>query len=108
MPCRSTVPSPGPLRGIEGATTKVQKSQIGFATGHPFAAVWLPERYLGRPAAPLVLSLYLKHRLDSSRFKEITEPKPGRFTHHLELRRAADVDASAREWLERAAEEGRD
>ena len=78
---------------LAGVTTKVQKSQIGFSRAHPFAAVWIPEKQLKRAAAPLVLSVFARQRLASSRWKEVVEPAPGRFTHHLELHAADEVDA---------------
>lgn len=35
----------------------------------------------------------------SSRWKEIVEPKPGRFTHHLELNAPTAVDDEVCAWL---------
>jgi hypothetical protein len=43
-------------------------------------------------------------RSDSPRWKEIVEPAPGRFTHHLELYDVADVDDEVRGWLRQAWE----
>ena len=40
----------------------------------------------------------------SPRWKEIVEPAPGRFTHHLELYFADDVDDQVRCWLHEAWE----
>jgi len=80
----------------------VTKSQIAFAEGRAFAWAWIPGRYLRRPAAPLVLSLVLTRRDSSPRWKEVVEPAPGRFMHHLELREAAELDGEVRAWLEEA------
>jgi len=93
------------LAGLEGAATRVQKSQIGFVRTHPFAAAWVPARYLGRPGAPLVLSVFLRRRDASPRWKQVVEARPGRFTHHLELYAPADVDAQVRAWLREAWQE---
>jgi hypothetical protein len=37
--------------------------------------------------------------------REVVEPYPGRFTHHLELYETADVDAEVVQWLRQAWEE---
>jgi len=83
-------------------TTTVQKSQIRFSRAHPFAAVWIPAKYLRGATAPLVLTVFANERLSSTRWKEVVEPAAGRFTHHLELRAKSDVDAEVKRWLERA------
>ncbi len=82
----------------------VSKSQIAFwGMGHrsAFARVWLPTRYLQR-VAPLVLTLGFRYRDVSPRWKEIVEPQPGRFTHHLELWALTDIDEEVRAWLKAA------
>jgi len=63
----------------------------------------VPARYLGR-GAPLVLTLSFGHRDGSPRWKEIVEPAPGRFTHHLELWAASEADDKVRAWLRAAWE----
>lgn len=83
---------------------RVSKSQVGFYREHPIAATWKPTQYLGREGAPLVLSVYLKRRDKSPRWKEIVEPAPGRFTHHLELRSVSDIDEFVRARLAEAWE----
>jgi hypothetical protein len=49
-----------------------------------------------------VLTLSFRRRDRSRRWKEIVEPAPGRFTHHLELFSPAEVDAEVRGWLRKA------
>lgn len=85
---------------------RVGRSQVAFARGRTFAAVWMPGRYLRGEVAPLVLTVFLPQRDDSPRWKEVVEPAPGRFTHHLELRDAGEVDEEVRAWLRRAWEAG--
>lgn len=80
----------------------VTKSQIAFRRRKVFAWVWIPGRYLRGQTAPLVLTLALRQRDVSPRWKEIVEPSPGRFTHHLELYTAADIDAEVQRWLHEA------
>lgn len=92
----------GNLRGVE---IRTQKSQVGFYRDHPFAAVWRPGQHLSGERPPLVLSLFLRRRLRSKRWKEISEPRPGRFTHHLELNAPAEVDRQVRGWLKAAWDE---
>lgn len=77
------------------------KSQVAFVRRHPYAAVWRPAQYL-RHGAPLVLTIYLRERDPSPRWKEVAEPAPGRFTHHLELRGREDVDDEVTAWLRQA------
>ena len=84
------------------AERRISKSQIGFYRKHPFAAVWRPSQYLGGTHPPLVLSVFLQRRDRSPRWKEVIEAKPGRFTHHLEINGAAEVDHQVREWLREA------
>lgn len=83
------------LSAIESAVTavgeadrRVSTSQIGFYRKRPFAAVWRPNQYLRGSHPP--------------RWKEVYEPKPGRFTHHLEINDATEVDDQVREWLREA------
>lgn len=81
---------------------RLSKSQIGFRRAHPFAAVWTPGQYLSGERPPLVLTVFLRRRDRSGRWKEVVEPRPGRFTHHLELAAPSDVDGDVRTWLAEA------
>jgi hypothetical protein len=92
------------VAGLGGVTLRVSKSQVAFRRRKAFAWAWRPEQYLHRPAAPLVLTLGLRRRDLSPRWKQVIEPAAGRFTHHLELYSAADLDDEVRRWLEEAWE----
>jgi hypothetical protein len=81
---------------------RVTRSQIAFRRERDFAWAWLPDRYLGGGHAPLVLSVALRRRDPSPRWKEIVEPSSGWFMHHLEVNTEADLDAEVRAWLEEA------
>lgn len=83
---------------------RVGKSQVAFRRRRNFALAWVPGRYLRGDVAPLVLSILLPFRLESSRWKEVAESYPGRFTHHLEIFRESDIDGELRTWLRRAWE----
>jgi hypothetical protein len=91
------------LRGVVETTgpaeVRVTKSQITFRRRKAFAWVWTPSRYLRGRVAPLVLTLSFRSRDASPRWKQIVEPSPGRFSHHLELYSIADVDDQVSQWL---------
>ncbi|MBN2099282.1 MAG: hypothetical protein JW753_06760 [Dehalococcoidia bacterium] len=84
------------------AEIRVTKSQIAFRRRRAFAWTWMPGTYLRSQHAPLVLTISLRRRDPSPRWKEIVEPTPGRFTHHLELLSAADIDDEVCSWLREA------
>lgn len=90
------------VEAIGPAERRVTKSQIGFYRRRPFGAVWRPDLYLDGARPPLVLSVFLPRRDGSRRWKEVIEPKPGRFTHHLELHDPRDVDRQVLDWLREA------
>ncbi|WEO77380.1 DUF5655 domain-containing protein [Cryobacterium sp. SO2] len=82
---------------IGDAEIRVTTSQIAFRRQRSFAWTWLPGQYLSGPVAPLALApLVLTVDLDrfdtSPRWKEVVEPTLNHFMHHLELRRATDLD----------------
>ena len=81
---------------------RVSRSQIAFVDGRRFAWVWVPDRYLGGGHAPLVLSVALPRRDTSSRWKQVVEPSPGRFMHHLGLQERSDLDEEVRAWIQEA------
>lgn len=90
-------------QSVGPASLRVTKSQIALRRSRAFAWVWMPDRHLrGHHSAPLVLSVALPARDSSPRWKEVVEPAPGRFMHHLELRDPAEVDEEVRGWLLRA------
>lgn len=82
----------------------VSKSQIAFLRRKAFAWAWVPDRYLRGKHTPLVLSLTFAKRNDSSRWKQIVEPSPGRWMHHLELYSVGDIDDEVKRWLREAWE----
>lgn len=83
---------------------RITRSQVAFRRRRAFAWTWRPKQYVGPHGAPLVLSISLGRRDRSKRWKEVVEPSPGRFMHHLELYRIRDVDAQVRQWLAEAWE----
>jgi predicted transport protein len=93
------------IASIGSYELRVSKSQVAFRRKKNFAMAWMPEQYLRRKAAPLVLTLSFRRRDDSPRWKEIVEPSPGRFTHHLELYSPDEIDDEVRAWLKQAWDE---
>ena len=81
---------------------RTTKSQIALRRRVAFAWAWRPGMYLRGRTPPLVLSVRLLRRDDSPRWKEIAEPYPGRFMHHLELWDESQLDAEVRGWLAEA------
>ncbi|MDF1522473.1 MAG: DUF5655 domain-containing protein [Trueperaceae bacterium] len=80
---------------------RTSTSQVAFRRRVGFAYAWVPGDYV-RSDVPLVLTVGLRRRDPSPRWKQVVEPRPGRFTHHLELRAVAEVDDAVRTWLEEA------
>ena len=93
---RARIKTLGPVEMV------VQKSQIAFRRKKAFAYAWMPGKYLHGRGAPLVLTLLLRHRDLSPRWKEVVEPAPGRFTHHLEIYSLHDMDDQVFDWLQEA------
>jgi hypothetical protein len=80
---------------------RATKSQVAFRGRRGFAYMWWPARYV-RSDVPAVLSIALPRRIPSARFKEVVNPAPGMWMHHLELRSFADLDDEVAAWLEEA------
>ena len=95
------------IESIGPTELRISKSQISFRRRKAFAWAWMPSQYLKGQVAPLVLTLSFPSRSESSRWKEIVEPKEGYFTHHLELHSPEDVDDEVRSWLRDAWMEAR-
>jgi hypothetical protein len=88
--------------GVGPAELRVTKSQVAFRRRVGFAFVWMPQMYLRTGDVPLVLTVALRRRDTSPRWKQVVEAAPGRFTHHLELRSADEVDDEVRSWVDEA------
>ena len=87
------------------ARLRVQKSQISFYNRHLFAAASLPvRRRRDWPKECLVVTIGLGRPLDSPRVAVAVEPYPGRWTHHVLVSRAEEIDGELLAWLEEAYE----
>ena len=86
---------------------KIQKTQIAWVAGHPFAFVWLPIRQVkGRPAVYIVVSFCLRRLIDSPRIVEAVEPRPNRWTHHVIVQSPQEIDGELLDWIQEAAVQG--
>ena len=93
------------LAEIPGVRIKVQKSQISFYTKHLFGCVsYIRVRKKAElPPCWLVLTLGLARRLESPRVDIATEPYPGRWTHHIVVGSAGEIDGELMDWIKEAA-----
>lgn len=87
---------------IGPAEARVTRSQIAFRRKRGFAWAWMPGKYLRGKPAPLVLTIALYRKYLSPRWKQVLEPYPGRFIHHLELHKPEDIDIEIRGLLAEA------
>ena len=92
------------LKGLGPFDVRVSKSQVAFRRTRGFAYLWLPGQYLRNPQSEVVLSLALGRRDGSERFKEVVEPAPGQWMHHLEIQHLGDLDDEVAQWLREAAD----
>jgi hypothetical protein len=96
---RGVVNQLGPVR-IEG-----MKTQVSFGNGRKFAWVWLPQMWIGnQPEESITLTFALDHRIEHPRIKEVLEPYPGRWTHHVVINVESEIDDTLRRWLRKAYE----
>jgi hypothetical protein len=87
------------MQALGPTQIRISKTQISFRRRKDFVWVWIPEKHLHRNAAPLVLSVAFPQPDPSPRWKQIVEPAPGRFMHHLELYRVEDINEEVDGWL---------
>ena len=85
---------------------RVQKTQIAFSNRRNFAFVsFLPVRAAKeRPAGYLVVSFGLADRVGSPRVDAAAQPCPNRWTHHVMISRAEEIDGELMGWIREAAD----
>ena len=83
---------------------RVQKTQITFSNRHVFACVSFArvKRKSLLPDGYLVITLGLPAPLESDRAAVQTEPYPGRWTVHIVVGSAEELDAELRGWVREA------
>lgn len=93
------------LEAVGDVRVRASTSQVAFRRRRGFAYLWRPGQYLARPTAELVLSVVLGRRAPSPRWKEVLQPAPARWMHHLEVHALQDIDDEVAGWLRAAADE---
>lgn len=82
---------------------KVTKTQISLRNRHVFAMVSLPLRKSkGWPREYLLVSFGLNYRKESPRIAQSVEPYPGRWTHHVPVLTAEEIDDELMSWIDEA------
>ena len=85
------------------ASVNVQKSQISFYGRHLFAASSLTVRRKKTwPEHCILVTFGLSHRVEDPRIAVAVEPYPNRWTHHVLVTRAEELDGELMGWLEEA------
>ena len=90
---------------IPDVQIKVQKSQISFYNRRMFACVSFAKvrKKEERPTAYIVVTFGLGWKVDSPRIDVATEPYPGRWTHHVLIQTAEEIDSELMAWVREAA-----
>ena len=93
------------LAALPETRIEVKRTQISFKNKHLFAAASLTpvRRAADRPPAWLTVTVGLPYKLASPRVDAATEPYPGRWTHHIMVGGAAEIDDELLDWLREAA-----
>lgn len=93
------------LAEIPDTRIEVKKTQISFFTKHMFAAAsFTPVRKAKeRPEPFLTVTFGLRDRAASPRIDAAVEPYPGRWTHHVMIGSAEEVDEELMGWIREAA-----
>lgn len=93
------------LASAPGMRIEVRKTQISFFLRRMFAAVsFTPVRHAkDRPDPYLTITFGLPYQKESDRIDVAIEPYPNRWTHHVMIGDAAEVDSELLTWIEEAA-----
>ncbi len=92
------------LAELEGVVIQPQKSQITLKNRRVFGAVsfLLARRAKARPDPYITITLGLNRREGSPRVDQTSEPYPGRWTHHLVIGAAEEIDDELMAWVREA------
>lgn len=83
---------------------RVQKTQITFTNPKVYTCVSFAKvrKANGRPKEYIVITLGLDRQVYSSRIDVVTEPYPGRWTHHLLIEKREEIDEELMSWAQEA------
>lgn len=93
------------LEQIPDVKIKVAKTQITFANKRGFAFVSFNpcRKAKERPTVWLTVTFGLGYRKKSGRIDIATEPYPNRWTHHVMVGSADEIDEELMDWIKEAA-----
>jgi len=93
------------LARIPDVKIKVAKTQITFAGRRSFAFVSfnLCRKAAQRPEVWMTVTFGLGYRKESPRIDVATEPYPNRWTHHVMVGSAEEIDEELMDWIKEAA-----
>lgn len=91
---------------IPDVRIKVAKTQITFANKRGFAFVSFNpcRKAKERPETWMTVTFGLDYRKESPRIDVATEPYPGRWTHHVMVGNAEEIDEELIGWIREAAD----
>ena len=71
----------------------------------PVCFIWHPSRrFRGRKGVYMVVTFGVSHRIEDSRIEAATEPYPNRWTHHVIVQSADEIDDKLMGWIREAYE----
>ena len=90
---------------VDGVQVRVQKTQISYSRKRLFACVsFLPVRKAAdRPRDYITVTFGLPYRVLSGRIDQAVEARPNRWTHHVLIGSAEEIDGTMMDWLREAA-----
>ena len=91
---------------IPDVRIKGAKTQITFANKRGFAFVSFNpcRKAKERPETWMTVTFGLDYRKESPRIDVVTEPYPGRWTHHVMVGNAEEIDEELIGWIREAAD----
>ncbi len=89
------------LTAYPDATIRVKATQVSFYNTHAFAWAWPPFRKRkGWPERYMLVTFGLDHQLVHPRIAECVEPYPNRWTHHVIVQHAGEIDDELMGWID--------
>ena len=94
------------LTRVPDVKIKEAKTQITFANKRGFAFVSFNpcRKAKDRPAVWMTVTFGLGYHKESPRIDVATEPYPGRWTHHVTVGSADEIDEELLSWIQEAAD----
>jgi uncharacterized protein (DUF1697 family) len=91
------------LESLGPVEVSPSKTQVSFGLRTKFAWVWLPQMWIKKqPEDSITVTFDAPAQIKDRRIKQSVQPRPGRWTHHVVIRKPSDLDASVKRWLKEA------